>query len=134
MPRYGTRLRSPDRDDHSYSDAQHRVVIRGSDDFYPREDTSHGPHLYSNAFNALLLSNLGVQDWDMFQTSLGGVQVHNAPWLSSLRFYSFTHGLLGKKCENARKMMRKCLNQVWLIACWLQVVSRTMLFGCISVH
>ncbi|CAN0571990.1 unnamed protein product, partial [Ectocarpus sp. 12 AP-2014] len=49
-----------------------RVVIRGSDDFYPREDLSHGPHLYSNSFNALLLSNLGVQDWDMFQTGLGG--------------------------------------------------------------
>lgn len=47
------------------------MVIRGSDDFYPREDLSHGPHLYSNSFNALLLSNLGVQDWDMFQTGLG---------------------------------------------------------------
>ncbi|CAN0114655.1 unnamed protein product [Ectocarpus sp. 12 AP-2014] len=52
--------------------SEDRVVIRGSDDFYPREDLSHGPHLYSNSFNALLLSNLGVQDWDMFQTGLGG--------------------------------------------------------------
>ncbi|CBN77415.1 Alpha-galactosidase, family GH36 [Ectocarpus siliculosus] len=51
--------------------SEDRAVIRGSDDFYPREDLSHGPHLYSNSFNALLLSNLGVQDWDMFQTGLG---------------------------------------------------------------
>lgn len=50
---------------------QDRVVLRGSDDFYPREEHSHGPHLYTNAFNALLLSNLGIQDWDMFQTGLG---------------------------------------------------------------
>lgn len=50
---------------------QNRAVIRGSDDFYPREDSSHGPHLYANAYNSLLLSSLGVQDWDMFQTGLG---------------------------------------------------------------
>lgn len=47
------------------------MVIRGSDDFYPRMDNSHGPHLYTNAYNAILLSNLGLQDWDMFQTALG---------------------------------------------------------------
>ncbi|CAM9418058.1 unnamed protein product, partial [Hapterophycus canaliculatus] len=56
---------------HASCVSKDRVIIRGSDDFWPREDLSHGPHLYSNAFNALLLSNLGVQDWDMFQTGLG---------------------------------------------------------------
>ncbi|CAM9346044.1 unnamed protein product [Discosporangium mesarthrocarpum] len=46
-------------------------LIRGSDDFYPEEENSHGSHIYNNAYNALLLSNLGMQDWDMFQTDLG---------------------------------------------------------------
>ncbi|CAM9194986.1 unnamed protein product, partial [Phaeothamnion confervicola] len=47
-----------------------RPVVRGSDDFYPAEDASHGPHLYTNAFNALLLSRVGLHDWDMFQTHM----------------------------------------------------------------
>lgn len=51
--------------------AQDRAVIRGSGDYYPREDASHGPHLYMNAYNAIFLSTLGVQDWDMFQTAVG---------------------------------------------------------------
>ncbi|KAG5175037.1 raffinose synthase or seed imbibition protein Sip1-domain-containing protein [Tribonema minus] len=66
-----------------------RPLIRGSDDFYPRDEASHGSHLYSNAFNALLIGHCGLQakaldgfthhalaglrDWDMFQTTLGPV-------------------------------------------------------------
>ena len=46
-------------------------VIRGSDDFWPNDDASHGPHLYANAMNSLLMSRIGVHDWDMFQTNLG---------------------------------------------------------------
>ncbi|CAM9961822.1 unnamed protein product, partial [Sphacelaria rigidula] len=46
-------------------------VIRGSDDFYPRDSLSHGPHIYANAFNGLMISNCGLQDWDMFQTGIG---------------------------------------------------------------
>jgi raffinose synthase len=46
-------------------------VVRGSDDFYPRDSASHGTHLYANAFNALFLGHSGGwQDWDMFQTSI----------------------------------------------------------------
>ncbi|CAM9672683.1 unnamed protein product, partial [Laminaria digitata] len=56
---------------HIASVSKDRAVIRGSDDFYPREDSSHGLHLCANAFNGVLLANLGVQDWDMFQTGLG---------------------------------------------------------------
>jgi raffinose synthase len=48
-----------------------RPLIRGSDDFYPRDAASHGTHLYSNAFNGMLLARCGLQDWDMFQTNLG---------------------------------------------------------------
>jgi len=50
---------------------KNRPIIRGSDDHYPRDHASHGPHLYFNAFNSLLISYVGVQDWDMFQTTLG---------------------------------------------------------------
>ncbi|CAN0051699.1 unnamed protein product, partial [Heterosigma akashiwo] len=58
---------------------EHRPLVRGSDDHYPRDPASHGPHLYFNAFNALLVSFVGLQDWDMFQTALGpGSWLHGA--------------------------------------------------------
>jgi raffinose synthase len=37
-----------------------RPVIRGSDDFYPRDAASHGTHIYANAFNSLLLAHCGA--------------------------------------------------------------------------
>jgi len=46
-------------------------VVRGSDDFWPTLASSHGPHIFANALNSLLISFLGLQDWDMFQTGLG---------------------------------------------------------------
>ncbi|KAG5188142.1 hypothetical protein JKP88DRAFT_178296 [Tribonema minus] len=56
-----------------------RPIVRGSDDFYPRDPASHGTHIYANAFNALLLAYCGaLQDWDMFQTSLGAVGAMHA--------------------------------------------------------
>lgn len=36
-----------------------RPVIRGSDDFYPRDKASHGAHIYANAYNSLLLAHCG---------------------------------------------------------------------------
>jgi raffinose synthase len=42
---------------------QTRPVIRGSDDFWPFDPASHGPHLYANAVNSLLISNIGIHDW-----------------------------------------------------------------------
>ncbi|CAN0345806.1 unnamed protein product, partial [Discosporangium mesarthrocarpum] len=56
-----------------------RPVIRGSDDHYPRDKASHGPHIYANAFNGLLISNCGLQDWDMFQTGIG-----QASWMHAV--------------------------------------------------
>lgn len=38
-----------------------RPLIRGSDDFYPRDKGSHGPHIYANAFNGLMISCCGLQ-------------------------------------------------------------------------
>lgn len=47
-------------------------VVRGSDDFYPTEPLSHGPHIFVNAINSLLMSYVGLHDWDMFQSAMAG--------------------------------------------------------------
>ena len=54
-----------------YGSNQEIAVIRGSDDFWPNEEASHGPHLYANAMNSLFISHIGLHDWDMFQSGLG---------------------------------------------------------------
>jgi len=38
-------------------------VVRGSDDFWPFDEASHGPHLFANAMNSLLVTHIGVHDW-----------------------------------------------------------------------
>eukprot|EP01041_Mallomonas_annulata_P000312 gene312-570_t len=56
-----------------------RPVVRGSDDYWPKDAASHGPHLYANTMNSLLLSHVGLQDWDMFQSGHGRTsQMHAA--------------------------------------------------------
>ena len=66
-----TRTRTHTHTEENNGRARQAPVIRGSDDFWPLDGASHGPHLYVNAFNSLLLSQIAVQDWDMFQSSLG---------------------------------------------------------------
>jgi hypothetical protein len=42
---------------------------RNSDDFFPNEMKSHSWHIYANAINSLLTSQLEFTgDWDMFQS------------------------------------------------------------------
>lgn len=53
-------------------------VVRGSDDFWPEQAASHTPHLVANAYNSLLLSFIGLQDWDMFQSCLGAPSAMHA--------------------------------------------------------
>ena len=55
-----------------------RPVIRGSDDYWPEDAVSHGPHLYCNAMASLLFAGLGVHDWDMFQTNQGATSYMHA--------------------------------------------------------
>jgi hypothetical protein len=46
-----------------------RSLWRGSgDDFYPRNLASHAAHITTVSFNSLFLGELGVCDWDMFQS------------------------------------------------------------------
>lgn len=43
------------------------AVARASEDFMPREPTFQTLHIASVAFNSLLLGEIFVPDWDMFQ-------------------------------------------------------------------
>ena len=56
--------------DSMYAVNLQQPVFRGSDDFWPNDPASHGPHLFANALNSLLLTNIGLQDWDAFQSIL----------------------------------------------------------------
>jgi hypothetical protein len=103
-----------------YGSSREIAVIRGSDDFWPAEEASHGPHLYANAMNSLLISNLGLHDWDMFQSGLGkpsamhaasraisGGPVYVSDKPSShdaaiLRQISMPDGSIPRPCRNAR--------------------------------
>ncbi len=57
---------------------RHTSWIRAADDFYPREPASHPVHLSSVAYNSLFLGELGVADWDMFQSAHPDAAVHAA--------------------------------------------------------
>jgi hypothetical protein len=47
-----------------------RIMLRNSDDFFPKVVESHPWHVFCNAHNALFVQHLNVlPDWDMFQTS-----------------------------------------------------------------
>lgn len=46
------------------------AVARASEDFMPREPTFQTLHVVSVAFNSLLLGEIVVPDWDMFQVRI----------------------------------------------------------------
>lgn len=43
------------------------ALARASDDFWPRDPNSAGPHLTACSFNSLFMAPLCFPDWDMFQ-------------------------------------------------------------------
>lgn len=45
------------------------LLVRASDDFYPRLPASHGPHVAACAGNSLFLAPLLQPDWDMFHSA-----------------------------------------------------------------
>ncbi|VAH48824.1 unnamed protein product [Triticum turgidum subsp. durum] len=55
--------------DHIYS-ALKSAVARASEDFMPREPTLQTLHIANVAFNSLLLGEIFIPDWDMFQASM----------------------------------------------------------------
>ncbi|KAF7328418.1 Raffinose synthase Sip1 [Mycena venus] len=45
------------------------ILVRNSDDFFPKIPASHPWHIFANSFNSLLTQHLNIlPDWDMFQT------------------------------------------------------------------
>ena len=45
-----------------------KPIMRASDDFYPDDDLSHGPHIIDCTYNSLLFHSFAIPDWDMFRT------------------------------------------------------------------
>ncbi|XP_059643705.1 probable galactinol--sucrose galactosyltransferase 2 [Cornus florida] len=54
------------------------AVARASEDFMPREPTFQTLHVASVAFNSLLLGEVVVPDWDMFQSKHVTAEFHGA--------------------------------------------------------
>jgi len=54
------------------------AVLRAADDFYPLQKDSHPVHLAHIAYNSLFLAELGLPDWDMFQSKHGDAELHAA--------------------------------------------------------
>ncbi|WJX33145.1 galactinol--sucrose galactosyltransferase [Trifolium repens] len=54
------------------------AVARASEDFMPREPTFQTLHIASVAFNSLLLGEIFVPDWDMFQSKHETAEFHAA--------------------------------------------------------
>ncbi|KAL5750654.1 hypothetical protein ACOSP7_025257 [Xanthoceras sorbifolium] len=54
------------------------AVARASEDFMPREPTFQTLHIASVAFNSLLLGEIVVPDWDMFQSKHETAEFHAA--------------------------------------------------------
>ncbi|XVE56686.1 hypothetical protein DITRI_Ditri04bG0030600 [Diplodiscus trichospermus] len=52
------------------------AVARASEDFMPREPTLQTLHIASVAFNGLLLGEIAVPDWDMFQSKHETAEFH----------------------------------------------------------
>lgn len=48
-----------------------RPLVRGSDDFWPRIPAAQGPHIFVNTLNSMLMSEIGLHDWDMFASNIG---------------------------------------------------------------
>ncbi|PKI65361.1 hypothetical protein CRG98_014243 [Punica granatum] len=66
---------------HSYDsifNSKKSAVARASEDFMPRESTFQTLHVTSVAFNGLLLGEVMVPDWDMFQTVHDKAEFHAA--------------------------------------------------------
>ncbi|KAG6402003.1 hypothetical protein SASPL_138872 [Salvia splendens] len=54
------------------------ATVRASEDFMPREPTFQTLHIASVAFNSLLLGEIMVPDWDMFQSHHYTAEFHGA--------------------------------------------------------
>lgn len=58
--------------------AKQTVVVRASDDFYPRDPASHTIHISSVAYNSVFLGEFMLPDWDMFHSLHPAADYHAA--------------------------------------------------------
>ncbi|KAG6662520.1 hypothetical protein I3843_03G230900 [Carya illinoinensis] len=54
------------------------AVVRASDDFYPRDSTSHTIHIAAVAFNSVFLGEFMQPDWDMFHSLHPAAEYHGS--------------------------------------------------------
>eukprot|EP00978_Attheya_sp_CCMP212_P029862 scaffold107652_cov53-Attheya_sp.AAC.2 len=59
-------------------------LMRASDDHYPNNPYSHGPHIVACAFNSLLLGLVMVPDWDMFTTTVTADMTPDMVWIHAI--------------------------------------------------
>lgn len=52
------------------------AIVRASDDFYPRDPTSHTIHIAAVAYNSVFLGEFMLPDWDMFHSLHPAAEYH----------------------------------------------------------
>ncbi|KAL8497858.1 hypothetical protein ACS0TY_021270 [Phlomoides rotata] len=53
-------------------------IVRASDDFYPRDPTSHTIHIAAVAYNSVFLGEIMLPDWDMFHSLHPAADYHGS--------------------------------------------------------
>ncbi|KAG8367438.1 hypothetical protein BUALT_Bualt16G0072200 [Buddleja alternifolia] len=53
-------------------------IVRASDDFYPRDPTSHTIHIAAVAYNTVFLGEIMLPDWDMFHSLHPAADYHGS--------------------------------------------------------
>ncbi|KAJ0091515.1 hypothetical protein Patl1_13890 [Pistacia atlantica] len=54
------------------------ALVRASDDFYPRDPTSHTIHIAAVAYNSVFLAEIMQPDWDMFHSLHPAAEYHGS--------------------------------------------------------
>ncbi|CAI9787378.1 unnamed protein product [Fraxinus pennsylvanica] len=54
------------------------VIVRASDDFYPRDPVSHTIHIAAVAYNSVFLGDIMLTDWDMFHSLHPTAEYHGS--------------------------------------------------------
>ncbi|KAK9210215.1 hypothetical protein WN944_002585 [Citrus x changshan-huyou] len=54
------------------------AIVRASDDFYPRDPTSHTIHIAAVAYNSVFLGEIMQPDWDMFHSLHPAAEYHGS--------------------------------------------------------
>lgn len=61
-----------------WNSSKQTAVVRASDDFYPRDPTSHTIHIAAVAYNSVFLGEFMQPDWDMFHSLHPAAEYHGS--------------------------------------------------------